>query len=194
VEAVVRRILRLGDHSLAGRLGAEKRAYLQVLCDALEDLHLPETPGDGVHALELRIVRHALDSEFDRLPAPVREELMARFYSGEFFRGGLRGVDLLDPLFTPEAAGRKVAPRKALRALGGAAGRQASAQARRYAIKAGVRLLARRLAGPVGWAMTAWEWAGPAFRLTVPVICYVAHLRARQIAPATVAAASVGAA
>jgi hypothetical protein len=69
---VVAEILRCGDHSMTGRLGGGQRSYLQVVCDVLQYLELEDTPADGVLALELRVVRYVLDSEFERLAPDVQ--------------------------------------------------------------------------------------------------------------------------
>ena len=48
------------------------------------------------------------------------------------------------------------------------------------AMKAALKVVIRGFAAPVQWAMTAWDWLGPAYRVTVPVICYLAFLRHRH--------------
>lgn len=178
VDAVVAEILRCGSHSIGGRLGGGKRAYLQIVCDALQELELPETPAHGVEALELRVVRYVLDTEFDRLPQERQDALLASFFAGEFFVGGLHGYDMLHPLMTQRGPdGRKLSIGKLGRTVRRAGGRELGRRARSMATKAALKLVLRSFAGPVHWALTAWDWAGAAYRLTVPVICYVAYLR-----------------
>ena len=178
VEAVVAEILRCGGHTIGGRLGGGKRAYLQIVCDALQELELPETPAQGVHALELRVVRYVLDSEYDRLPPERQAALLEHFFAGDFFVRGLRGYDALHPLMTrvgPEQ--RKLSAGKIGRTVRRAGGRELRRRVTSMATKAALRIVVRGFAAPVQWAMTTWDWLGPAFRLTVPVICYVAYLR-----------------
>jgi uncharacterized protein YaaW (UPF0174 family) len=181
VAAVVEQVLRCGDHSIKGRLGAGNRSYLQLVCDALQYLEVPDTPGEGVLALELRVVRHVLDSEFERLAPELQNELLASFYSGEFFARGIHGYDLVHPFLTrvdPEH--RTVRAGKVGRALRKVGANQLQKRAAAFAKKQALRLVLRGLAGPVNWLWTAWDWAGPAYRLTIPVICYVAYLRGKQ--------------
>jgi uncharacterized protein YaaW (UPF0174 family) len=66
------------------------------------------------------------------------------------------------------------------RALAQIGGEQLQKRSWVYARKKALKLVLRRLAGPVDWALTAWEWLGPAYRLTVPTVCYVAYLRQKQ--------------
>lgn len=181
VDAVVEEVLRCGSHSIAGRMGGGKRAYLQILCDVLQELELPDTPAQGVAALELRVVRYVLDTEFDRLTPERRDALQGHFFAGEFFAAGLRGYDALHPLMTrlgPDR--RRLSAGKIGRTVRRAGGRELRRRARSMATKAALKLMIRGCAGPVVWAMTAWDWLGPAYRLTVPVICYVAYLRHRH--------------
>ncbi len=178
VDAVVAEILRCGSHSIGGRLGGGKRAYLQIVCDALQELELPETPAHGVEALELRVVRYVLDNEFDRLPPERQQALLDSFFGGEFFVSGLHGYDMLHPLMTQRGSnGRKLSVGKIGRTARRAGGRELRKRVQSMATKAALKLVLRSFAGPVHWALTAWDWAGAAFRLTVPVICYVAYLR-----------------
>lgn len=181
VEAVVAEVLRCGSHSIGGRLGGGKRAYLQIVCDVLQELELNEAPARGIHELELRVVRYVLDSEFDRLAPEYQDKLLAHFFAGDFFLGGLRGYDALHSLMThvgPEL--RKLSAGKIGRTMRRVGGRALGRRARSMAMKAGLKIVVRGFAAPVQWAMTTWDWLGPAFRLTVPVICYVAFLRHRH--------------
>jgi len=181
VEAVVDEVLRCGSHTVVGRLGGGKRAYLQIVCDVLQELGLPETPAQGVHGLEMRVVRYVLDSEFDRLRQDRQDALLEHFFAGDFFVGGLRGHDALHLVMTrvgPEQ--RQLSAGKIGRTVRRVGGRELWRRAQSMATKAALRLVVRGLAAPVQWVMTTWGWLGPAFRLTVPVICYVAYLRHRH--------------
>ncbi|MBA3547637.1 MAG: hypothetical protein H0T76_14225 [Nannocystis sp.] len=193
VDAVVAEILRCGSHTIGGRLGGGKRAYVQIVCDALQELELPETPAQSVRELELRVVHYVLDSEFDRLPPARQQALVEHFFAGEFFVGGLHGYDLLHPLMTRSGPdGRKLSVGKIGRTMRRAGGRELRKRAQKMVTKAALKLVLRSFAGPVTWGITAWELLGAAYRLTVPVICYVAYLRHKH--PEAGAATQVGAA
>jgi len=182
VAAIVDRVLLLGDHSVTSRMGGAIRSYLQVVCGVLEELELAETPGDGILGLELRVVHHVLDAGFDGLLPDVRAALEARWLSGAFFADGLYDADAIHALMThTDADHRELAIGQAGKAVGTAALRLSAKQARSYVRKFFLKVVLRRLATPVGWALTAWDWLGPAYRFTVPVICYVAYLRRKQV-------------
>lgn len=187
VAAVVEEVLRCGNHSVTGRLGAGNPSYLQLICDVLHYLELSEEPAregqGGVAELELRVVRYVLDTEFDKLPAQVQAEQLEDFFAGQFFVGGLRGADAMNPLFTHAQAKRRVlSASKVGRAVRKAGVEEAKRRARNMITRTALRVVLRRLAGPAMWALAAWDLLGPAYRLTVPVICYVAFLRHHQVA------------
>ncbi len=182
VAAVVEEVLRCGDHSVKGRLGGGKVSWVQVVCDALDELELSEAPtADGITGLELRVVRYVLDSEFDRLEPAVQDALMAHFMAGEFFAEGLHGYDALNPFLThTDAEHRAFEGSKFARTVKHMGGQVLRRRVQTFATKRLLRFLVRRLAGPVQWVITVWDWLGPAYRLTVPAICYVAYLRHAQ--------------
>lgn len=179
--AVVEEVLRCSDHSVTGRLGGGQRSYLQIVCDVLQYLELEDTPADGMLGLELRVVRYVLDSEFERLAPDVQATLLEDFFAGTFFVGGIRGYDLVHPFVTQvDPEHRKLEAGKVGRALKQIGGEQLQKRVRSFARGAALKLVLRGLAGPANWAITAWEWLGPAYRLTVPTVCYVAYLRQQQ--------------
>lgn len=193
VAAVVEEVLRCGDHLVKGRVGGGQGCYLQIVCDALQDLELADTPADGILALELRVVRYVLDSEFERLAPDVQAELLGGFFAGRYFAEGLHGTDAVHPFMTrvdPEH--RVITAGKVGRALRHIGGDQLQRRAKSMIRTAALRLVLRGLAGPVNWLITAWEWLGPAYRLTVPVICYVGFLRHHQAIAAAAGAAAAG--
>jgi hypothetical protein len=179
VAAVVERILWLGSHSVLGRTGPGKQAYLQLVCEALAELGLSEEPAeDGLAGLELRLVRYALDANFDALPAETQQALLGRFRAGDIYAEGVRDIGLLHDFLTHAQPERKaLLPGRAAHVATDKLREQAVVQVRHRLLQAGLKLVLRRAAGPVYQAVRAWEWAGPAFRYTVPVIVYVAYLR-----------------
>ncbi len=186
VAAVVEEIIRCGNHSVTGRIGGGGPSYVQIVCDALHELELTEAPAPGVLELEMRVVRFVLDTEFDRLAPELQEQLLAGFFAGEFFVGGLRGYAAMDPFLTRvDAEHRVLGVGKAARAMRKVGVQQLGKRVRSFATKTALRVVLRGFAGPVNWALTAWDWLGPAYRLTVPVICYVAFLRHAQLARAS---------
>lgn len=179
VAAVVERILRLGAHSVLGRAGPGAQSYLQIVCDALAELGLSEEPAEGgIAELEQRVVRYALDAEFDRLPEATQQALLEGFRAGEYHAEGLPDIGFLHEFQTHTRPDRKALT--AGRAAAAATDKLREAafeQVQKRLLRFGLRLVLRRAGGPVYHAIRMWGWAGPAFRYTVPVIVYVAYLR-----------------
>ena len=181
VAAVVEEIARCANHSVAGRIGGGSPGWVQVVCDVLNNLEQSEAPAPGMLELEMRVVRFVLDTEFDRLSPELQVHLLRGFYAGDFFVGGLRGYEPLHPFLTRvDADHRALGGAKMARAMRTVGLRELRKRASNFARTAALKVVLRRLAGPVQWALTAWEWLGPAYRITVPVVCYVAYLRHAQ--------------
>ncbi len=183
IDALVAEVLHCGDHGLARRFGAGRHTYLQVVCDVLQQLGLPETPGADIGELELRIVRHVLDSEFDRLAPAVQDALLAAFTSGELFAAGLLTPDPFDPLLTHVSVDDTVlALDKTVRAVWRSFSDGLPRRVADFILFMVLHRIDRRLEHHTRWAVRVWRWLGPAYRLTVPVICYVHYLRQRTAA------------
>lgn len=181
VAATVEEILRFGNHSIAGRIGGGTPGWVSVVCDVLHNLELSEAPAQGILELEMRVVRFVLDTEFERLSPELQAHLLRGFHTGDFFVGGLRGYETLHPYLTRiDADHRALGGAKMVRAMRAVGLRELRRQAGMFVTKRALRVVLRRFAGPVYWMLTAWEWLGPAYRITVPVVCYVAHLRHAQ--------------
>lgn len=179
VAAVVERILWLGSHSVLGRTGPGRQSYLQVVCEALTELKLPEGPAEGgLPDLELRVVRYVLDANFDALTPATQDALLDRFRAGDTYAEGVRDLGLLHDFVTHTQPERKaLLPGRAAHVAGDKLRTAAVEQVQNRLLHAGLKLVLRGAAGPVYQAIRLWNWAGPAFRYTVPVIVYVAYLR-----------------
>ncbi|HEY8379436.1 MAG TPA: hypothetical protein VIK91_23250 [Nannocystis sp.] len=183
VAAVVARILRLGAHSVLGRTGPGGPSYLQIVCDALAELGLSEEPAeDGIAGLERRVVRYVLDANFDVLPAETQAALLERFHAGELYAEGIFDVGVLhDFMIHREPDRRALLPgRAAIEVAGGKLRDVAAQQVQKRLLRAGLRVVLRRAAAPVYHAIGLWGFLGPAFRFTIPVIAYIAYLRAHS--------------
>lgn len=189
VAAVVERILRLGAHSVLGRTNPGGPSYLQVVCDALEEIGGSEAPAaGGIAELEQRVVRYVLDAGFDALPEDTRQQLLAKFHAGETYADGIADLSFLHDYVTHVVPERKaLLPGRAARVAGEKLADKAIVNVQRRLLRFGLRVVLRGAAGPVYQAIRAWGWLGPAFRYTVPAIAYVSYLRWRQAAPARAA-------
>lgn len=177
--------LRLyGGHTIGHRVrgGAHPGAdYIDIARDAHQELGLGKTYAEDIDAVEQRIVRRLLHNDFDMLPADLQERHLDAFYEGVHFRLGLRSRTPLDDFLAHDEPGKRELTRgHATRVAADKAADLVVNKLKGKVIKAGLRLVLRRAAGPIGLAMDAWGLLGPAYRVTIPAISYVHYLRAQQ--------------
>ena len=180
VGAIVREMRLFGGHSVKDRLGSGPagRPWRTIVKDALAALGHKQTHGMGIAQLERQVVRRTLDMHFEELPEAKQQWLLAAFYRGDFFGEGIVRRTPLDDFQSLERPGEATMEREKVKRVlkqkaWGALGRQVKDKA----LKLGLRLAIRGAAAPVGVAMTLWDWLGPAYRVTIPAIRYVAYLR-----------------
>jgi uncharacterized protein YaaW (UPF0174 family) len=130
--------------------------------------------------MEHTVVKLALDSEFDNLDKAAQDKLLDGFYRGSLFRSGLSQRTVLDD-FISRAEGNVATPEleteKVKRVLGQKAVGFVKKTIKGKAVSTGLKLVLRGAAAPIGVGLTAWDLLGPAYRVTIPVICYIAYLR-----------------
>ncbi len=155
--------------------------YREILHDVCDRLKVNYNKGSSIQSIEMNLLQKALADTFEKLDADQRTEVLKAL--GEENASNL----------TANAA--VAAAQVLLRASGFAAYKWAlilvngivkQSIGRGLAFGANVALT-RTLSvaiGPVGWALTAaWtahDLAGPAYRITVPSVLYVAALRLQQ--------------
>ena len=182
LHAIVHEIHLFGGHSLKDRLsrGDGGQPYIQIVRRLLKQLGQTSFIWD-IASMERRVAELTLDVSFDELPPEDQARLRADLYAGKLFEGGLRSYTVLDKVVDRL---HDQGPQLDAQRLKKVAASEAKDLARGTLSKAALKLVARGLAGPVGWGMSAWSWLGPADRVTIPVIWYVAYLRARKPGPA----------
>lgn len=175
VPSLVKEIQLFGGHTIKDRIGSQSagQPYFQIVRRLLKELGERSFAWDIVR-MERRLVQLTLDIEFDDLEPSKQDKLMDAFYRGELFEGGLQNHTVLDKLLNrhdpsqPSIDKQKVKKVATQEAKGFIKGKLAG-----LAIKA----VARGLAGPIGLGLTAWSLLGPADRVNIPVIWYIAYLR-----------------
>ena len=147
--------------------------------DALLEMGV-KAPPLALREMEHTVVKLALDSEFDDLDKSTQTKLLANFYDGQLFRHGLAQRTVLDD-FVSRAEGdvrsTDFETEKVKRVFGQKAVGLVKKTIKGKAVSTGLKLVLRGAAAPIGVGLTAWDMLGPAYRITIPVICYVAYLR-----------------
>ena len=183
IGAIVQEIRLFGGHTIKDRVfGSPGRAWRALVRDALLKMEV-KSPPLKIEEMERAVVALALDTEFDTLEPGVQKDLLARFYDGEMFREGLMQRTVIDD-FVSRAEGivesPQLEPEKVKRVFKKKTFDFVKNQLKGKAISTGLKLVARSAAAPIGVGLAAWELLGPAYRITIPVICYISYLRARH--------------
>jgi uncharacterized protein YaaW (UPF0174 family) len=178
--AIVKEIRLFGGHTIKDRVvGSPGRAWRAIVRDALLELGV-KAPPLALREMEHTVVKLALDSEFDNLDKAAQDKLLDGFYRGSLFRSGLSQRTVLDD-FISRAEGNVATPEleteKVKRVLGQKAVGFVKKTIKGKAVSTGLKLVLRGAAAPIGVGLTAWDLLGPAYRVTIPVICYIAYLR-----------------
>lgn len=178
--AIVKEIRLFGGHTIKDRVvGSPGRAWRAIVRDALLELGV-KAPPLALREMEHTVVKLALDSEFDNLDKAAQDKLLDGFYRGSLFRSGLSQRTVLDD-FISRAEGNVATPEleteKVKRVLGQKAVGFVKKTIKGKAVSTGLKLVLRGAAAPIGVGLTAWDLLGPAYRVTIPIICYIAYLR-----------------
>jgi uncharacterized protein YaaW (UPF0174 family) len=183
IPEIVKELRLYGGHSIKDRIsGAQPGAnYIDMARDAHRELGLGKTYIEDIHAIEEKIVRRLLHIEFDSLPEAQQREHLRVFYAGEHFRFGLRSRTPLDDFLAHDEPGkRELTAEHAKRVAADKAADLVMGKLKGKLLKAGARLVLKRMTGPIWLAMDVWSLLGPAYRVTLPAISYIHYLRVLQ--------------
>lgn len=180
IGSIVKEIRLFGGHTIKDRVvGSPGREWRTIVRDALLEMGV-KAPPLALREMEHTVVKLALDSEFDDLDKSTQNKLLANFYDGQLFRHGLAQRTVLDD-FVSRAEGdvrsTDFETEKVKRVFGQKAVGLVKKTIKGKAVSTGLKLVLRGAAAPIGVGLTAWDMLGPAYRITIPVICYVAYLR-----------------
>lgn len=174
-------IQTFGGNTFSNIYRGEGTTYREILHDVCDRMKVNYNKGSSIQGIEMNLLQKALDDSFERLDAEQRAKVLEAL--GQENATGL----------TPSAAA--AAAQVLLRASGFAAYKWALIIVNgivKQGIGRGLSLganmaLTRTLSiaiGPVGLALTAawtaFDLAGPAYRVTVPSVLYVAALRLQK--------------
>ncbi|HEV3189308.1 MAG TPA: DUF3944 domain-containing protein [Polyangiaceae bacterium] len=191
VGLIVKEIREFGGNTFANTLRGDGVDYAEIVRDVAGKLGVKyeKTTKTGeantVEEIELKILTKILEDSLKKMSDEERGSL-----EDEFRRAGLKNVNLSSglPLGAMLAQGGvRLSGFIAYRVAVIVANAVAKVVLGRGLSMAGNALLTRAIgvfAGPIGWAVTgiwtAVDLAGPAYRLTIPVVCHVAYLRQKK--------------
>ena len=184
IDEIAKEIRLFAGHSVTHRVttpgGHVGQDYQRALGEALKELGVPsEAMPQGLLEREDLLVRRCIDSGFASRSEREQEELLQEFYRGDWYEEGkIAKRRKIHRYLQREAGGRH---RLSLRKVGQVTRQNLkgffTGKIRGALIKRGMKYVLKRAAGPIGWGIDAWGWLGPAWRVFIPVACYLAYLR-----------------
>ena len=175
-------IQTFGGNTISNFYRGEGTYYRDILYDVCDRLKVNYNKAASIPTIELNLLQKALADTFEKLEPEQRAEVLKAL-----------GKDNASNLFGPAAV---AAAQALLRASGFAAYKWALILvngALKRTIGMGLSFAANQalvrslsaVIGPVGWALTAawtiYDFSGPAYRVTVPSVIYIATLRLKQL-------------
>ena len=164
--------------------GGEGPEYREIVCDVAKQLKIPYKKAWNVEEIENFILEHILKLALDKLSDDEKKELLKEMglFNSTSFRGQISTANFLILFRTCGFASYQMTVIIANVIVKSLLGRGLSLGAN--------ATLTRSLAiltGPIGWIITgiwtAIDIAGPAYRVTIPSVIYVAMLRKKYYTP-----------
>ncbi len=191
---VIDREFRLCGGHVIGNLarGGDGPPYRQVVEDVCSKLKVPHVPTDTVQAMELALINKLFNDALEKMSPKEREEVEANIDAEMRSRG-----------YSPKPNAALAAP--SVVAIGGLAVQASGFLAYQYGVVV-ANYIARAvlghglalgtnaaltrgiglISGPPGWiftgVLTALTLAGAAYRVTMPSVAHIAHLRLARMA------------
>lgn len=184
---VAEELTRFGGNSLMNVLrGGGGVPYKELLSDVASHVRAPNSTGSSCAAMEIAIIRKVLEQSIGRMS----EEDKTTFFEsmGATYRPGMGPGALATLIATLGASGvasYNLAAMVASATMSSLVGRGVVLAAGSTTLGKGLAVLA----GPLGWAITgiwtAFDMASPAYRVTVPCVIQIGHMRQKMLLKTT---------
>lgn len=177
-DLIAKEICEFGGNSFANLFRGHGPAYKEIVCDVANKLKAPHNPKNSIEAIEDSIIQTILEKALEKMTDEEKRQLLSEL-------GDKRSASIVGPALTTTII--------ALFRSGGflsyqilvivvnAIAKTVLGHGLKFVTMAGITRVAAILTGPIGWAITGvWaiiDIAGPAYRVTIPAVVYIAMLR-----------------
>ena len=177
VGAMCRELQLFGGNSIANFFrGGDGVPYSEIVCDVADNLNIKYRECDGVECIEQRILDSVLKNAWERMSNDERENLLSEVVGGSLAVGGMTTSSFVALFRMGGFSSYKISLIVVNAIAKAILGRGLS-----LAANAGLCKVLSIVTGPVGWVVsglwTAADIAGPAYRVTIPAVIYIAALR-----------------
>ena len=182
-------IQTFGGNTFSNIYRGEGTIYREILHDVCDRLKVNYNEGSSIKRIEEHLLQKALEDAFEKLDAEQRAELLKALGAKNATTLGVNaGVLAAQLLLKQSGFAAYVWTLIAVNGLIGGAAKITVGHGLSLATNAALTRGLSIVIGPVGLALTAawtaYELAGPAYRVTVPAVLYIAGLRRKnEVAP-----------
>ncbi len=185
VSVIVREIRDFGGNSLVNVFRGDGVEYAEIARDVADKIDAEYGEHDAVEEVERKVLMKIFSDSVDRMTPEERRDL-----EEEFRRAGAKNVSFSSGVPAGVAMaqlGVQMTGFMAYRVaviVANAIAKAILGQGLSFAANAALTRAIAIAAGPVGWVVsglwTAIDLAGPAYRVTIPVVCHIAFLRQKK--------------
>ena len=185
VNVIASEIRSFGGNTIANVFRRGKGPeYKEIVCDVADKLKAPYRKESSIEKIEDSILETVLTQALEKMSESEKQELLKEFGDGKNY--SLTGPALTTAFITIFRMGGFKSYQLTL-IIANAIVKAVLGHGLRLGANAGLTKIMSILTGPIGWVITGiWtliDIAGPATRVTIPAVIYVAMLRKKYNTP-----------
>ena len=185
VNVIASEIRSFGGNTIANVFrGGKGPEYKEIVCDVADKLKAPYRKESSIEKIEDSILETVLTQALEKMSESEKQELLKEFGDGKNY--SLAGPGLTTAFITIFRMGGFKSYQLTL-IIANAIVKAVLGHGLRLGANAGLTKIMSILTGPIGWVITGiWtliDIAGPATRVTIPAVIYVAMLRKKYNTP-----------
>lgn len=183
-DLIAKEICEYGGNSFVNLFRGSGPAYKEIVCDVANKLKAPYNEKQSIEKIEDSIIIKILEKALDEMSDEDKQKLLKEM-------GGKRNLDLTGPALTNafiilfRAGGFKSYQITVI--VANAIAKIIFGKGLPFAAGPILTKTMAFLTGPIGWVVTgiwtAIDLAGPAYRVTIPAVIYIAMLRKKYNTP-----------
>ena len=187
---IIDELQRFGGHSFINilrKIWADRNGvpYREILCDVCDKCKVNYNKNAKIERIEELLLQKIFEDSLEKMPKEELEKLSRELgldktrNIGNLAKGNLATMIMQSAIQAGGFASYKIAL-----VVANAVAKQMLGRGLTLAANATLTRTMSVFAGPLGWAFTAlwtaWDFAGPAYRVTIPAVIQVAYLRQKN--------------
>ena len=185
IDVIASEVRTFGGNTFANVLrGGEGPAYKEIVCDVADKLKAPFNKNSDIEKVEDAIIETVLTQALEKMSESEKQELLKEVGYGKNY--SITGPALTTAFITLFRMGGFRSYQLTV-VIANAIVKTVLGHGLRLGANAGLTKIMSILTGPIGWIITGiWtviDIAGPATRVTVPAVIYIAMLRKKYNTP-----------